>query len=116
MYFSSLQGHGTSCSSGASGAPTVCIQGTPRFSSLSISAKTGAPMRAMMRMFTTACGRVSKLYANLRHRPPNGPHRIRQHIHSATAHAAAEELLELLPHYERVLPIVGGSGVVLRKR
>jgi hypothetical protein len=38
---------------GASGAPTECMQGTTRFSSLSISAKTGRPMRAMMRMLTT---------------------------------------------------------------
>src|SRR5258708_2562505 len=54
MYFVSLHGHGTSCSPGASGAPTVCMHGTTRFSSLSISAKTGVPIRAMIRIFTTA--------------------------------------------------------------
>ena len=53
MYFSLLHGQGTSCWPGASGAPTVCMHGTTRFSSLSISAKTGRPMRAMMRMLTT---------------------------------------------------------------
>ena len=56
MYFSLLQGHGTSFWPGASGAPTLCMQGTTRFSSLSISAKTGMPMRAMMRMLTTTYG------------------------------------------------------------
>ncbi len=54
MYFSSLHGHGTSCAPAASGAPTVCMHGTTRFSSLSISRKTGAPILAMIRMFTTA--------------------------------------------------------------
>ena len=41
-------------SPGASGAPTECRHGTTRLSSLSISAKTGAPTRAMMRILTTA--------------------------------------------------------------
>jgi hypothetical protein len=53
MYFSLLHGHGTSLSPGASGAPTVCMHGTTRFSPLSISAITGSPIRAMMRVFTT---------------------------------------------------------------
>ncbi len=53
MYFSGLQGQGTSLSPGASGRPTECMQGTTRFSPFSISANTGAPMRAMMRMLTT---------------------------------------------------------------
>src|SRR5271169_4286240 len=56
MYFSSLHGHGTSFSPGTSGAPTECMQGTTRFKSLSISANTGAPTRAMIRMFTTTYG------------------------------------------------------------
>jgi len=53
MYFSLLQGQGTSACPGASGAPTECTQGTTRLTSRSISSKTGMPMRAMMRMFTT---------------------------------------------------------------
>src|SRR5579859_2282668 len=56
MYLVSLQGHGTSLSPSLSGMPTECMQGTTRFSSLSISAKTGRPMRAMMRMLTTTYG------------------------------------------------------------
>src|SRR5271169_2777915 len=53
MYFSSLHGHETSVAPGERGAPTECMQGTSRFKSLSISANTGEPMRAMIRMFTT---------------------------------------------------------------
>ena len=56
MYFSLLQGHGTSASPGSSGAPTVCTQGTTRLTALSISWKTATPMRAMIRMFTTTYG------------------------------------------------------------
>ena len=54
MYFwSRLQGHGTSAWPGFSGAPTECMQGTTRRSPWSMSARTGWPMRAMMRMLTT---------------------------------------------------------------
>src|SRR6185437_3729782 len=53
MYFSLLQGQGTSFCPGASGTPTLCIQGTTRFTSLSISRNTFSPMRVMMRMLTT---------------------------------------------------------------
>src|SRR5215204_3535314 len=56
MYFSGLQGHGTSSFPGGSGAPTLCMHGTTRFSSLSIWRKTGSPMRAMIRMLTTTYG------------------------------------------------------------
>src|ERR1035441_4543592 len=54
MYFSSFDGQGKSTCPAANGDPTECKQGTTRFSPLSISAYTGAPMRAMMRMLTTA--------------------------------------------------------------
>ncbi len=53
MYFSLLQGHDTSFWPFLRGAPTVCMQGTTRFSPLSMIWKTFFPMRAMMRMFTT---------------------------------------------------------------
>src|SRR5581483_9943309 len=53
MYFSLLQGQGTSFCPGASGTPTLCIHGTTRFTSLSISRKTCSPMRVMIRMLTT---------------------------------------------------------------
>ena len=56
MYFSLLHGHATSFSPRASGAPTECMHGTTRFTSLSISANTGKPIRAMMRMLTTTYG------------------------------------------------------------
>src|SRR3569832_1185042 len=56
MYFSLLQGHGTSFCPGSSGMPTECMHGTTRLMSLSISANTNVPMRAMIRMFTTTYG------------------------------------------------------------
>ena len=49
MYFSSLQGHGTSSSPSSSGAPTVCRHGTQVPSSPS-SSSAPAPMRVMIRM------------------------------------------------------------------
>src|SRR5258708_6344600 len=56
MYLSGLQGHGTSAAPGARGMPTLCTQGTTRFSSRSMAASTGAPMRAMIRVLTTTYG------------------------------------------------------------
>src|ERR1017187_4968716 len=56
MYFSLLQGHGTSLAPFASGAPRECMHGTTRLSPLSISARTGRPILAMIRMFATAYG------------------------------------------------------------
>ena len=51
MYFVVLQGQGTSAWPAASGAPTVCTQGTKAPSSPSTS-KTWRPMRVMTRMLT----------------------------------------------------------------
>ena len=53
MYLSSLHGQGTSCWPGANGAPTLCMHGTTRRTSRSISSKTGSPVLAMIRMLTT---------------------------------------------------------------
>jgi hypothetical protein len=61
-------------------------------------------------------GAIGQLNANLRHRAADGAHRVGKNIHGAAAHAAAEELLELLPHDERVLPVVGGASRVLGQR
>ncbi len=55
MYFVSLQGHGTSCWPGASGAPTLCTAGTqdaPR----AIASRAGSPMRVIVPMLTTTYG------------------------------------------------------------
>ena len=51
MYFSSLHGHGPLVSPSASGAPTVCRQGTKSPSSPSASSAAW-PMRVMIRMET----------------------------------------------------------------
>src|ERR1700722_5782729 len=61
-------------------------------------------------------GRVSKLNTDLRHGRSDRPHAERQNIHRTPVHAAAEDLLQLAPHYERILPIIGRAGVVLGKR
>lgn len=57
-------------------------------------------------------GRVGELDADLRHGRADGSHAVGQDVHGAAAHAAAEELLELLPHDEGVFPVVGGAGGV----
>ncbi len=54
MYFSGLHGHETSFCPGCSGAPTLWMHGTTRLRSSSISLNAVRPMRAMMRMLTTA--------------------------------------------------------------
>src|SRR5258706_14786108 len=56
MYLSLLHGHGTSVCPGPNGIPTLCMQGTTRLVSLSISWNTGRPIRAMIRMLTTTYG------------------------------------------------------------
>ena len=73
MYLSALQGHGTSLAPGFNGAPTECMQGTTRFSPLSISANTGRPMRAMMRMLTTTYGESVSCTPICDIGPPTGP-------------------------------------------
>src|SRR6478609_2515370 len=56
MYFSALQGQGTSGWPGASGAPTLCMHGTTRLELRSISFRTGSPILAMIRMLATTYG------------------------------------------------------------
>ena len=53
MYFSGLQGQGTSCWPGASGAPTLCMQGTTRCTLRSMTRNAGNPIRAIVRMLAT---------------------------------------------------------------
>ena len=61
-------------------------------------------------------GRVGQLHADLRHRRADRPHAERQHVHRPAAHAAVEQLLQLAAHLERVHPVVGRAGGVLRQR
>ncbi len=61
-------------------------------------------------------GRVRQLHSDLRHRPANRAHRVGKHIHRAPAHRPSEELLQPLPHDERILPVIRGARRVLRKR
>src|SRR5579863_324193 len=73
MYFSLLQGHGTSCAPSYSGAPTLCTHGTTRLSPLSISSNTRLPLRAMMRMLTTTYGESVNCTPIWDIAPPMGP-------------------------------------------
>ena len=88
MYFSLLHGHGTSFWPGASGAPTECMQGTTRLSSLSISAKTGSADARHDAHVDHHVRRIGELHADLRHRRADRPHAERQHVHGAAAHAS----------------------------
>ena len=91
MYFSLLHGHGTSFWPGASGAPTVCMHGTTRLSSLSISRKHGSADARHDPHVDDDVRRVGQLHADLRHRRADRPHAERQHVHRAAAHAAVEQ-------------------------
>ena len=61
-------------------------------------------------------GGVGELDADLRHGRTDGAHRERHDVHGASAHAAAEDLLQLAVHLVRLDPVVGGAGVVARER
>ena len=114
MYFSLLHGHGTSSSPGASGAPTLCMHGTTRFTSLSISAKTGKPDARHDAHVHDDIRRIGKLHANLRHRRIDRTHAERQHDTScARAWSPAKELLQLAPHLKRIDPVVRRPGIFL---
>ena len=73
-------------------------------------------MRAMIRMFTTTYGESVSCTPICDMRRADRPHAERQHVHRPPAHRAAEQLLQLLAHLEGILPVVGRTGVVLRKR
>ena len=53
MYFSSLQGHGTSLTPSASGMPTECRAGTKNAFFSSIALSGASPMRVMIRIERT---------------------------------------------------------------
>ena len=61
-------------------------------------------------------GRVGQLDADLRHRRADRPHAERQHVHRPAPHRAVEQPLQLAPHLERVFPVVGRAGRLLRER
>ncbi len=72
MYFSSLHGHATSCSPGASGAPTECTvltHGAPA----AISRSTSVPTRVMMPIEVTAYALSVTCTPMCERGPPTGP-------------------------------------------
>ncbi len=113
MYLlSALQGHGTSSSPSASGAPSECRQGTKSPSSPSTSSASAAhpghdPHRGR------DVGRVGQLDADVRDRRAEGAHRERHDVHRPPLHRALEEVAEQLAHLGRVAPVVVGAGVDL---
>ena len=113
---SSLQGQGTSFWPGASGAPTECMQGTTRLIVLVDLGEDGRADAGHDAHVDDDVGRVGELDADLRHGRADRAHAEGQDVHGAAAHAAAEELLELLAHHEGVFPVVGGAGVVFGER
>ena len=116
MYLSSLQGHGTSCCPGASGAPTLCMHGTTRRTSRSISSNTGMPVRAMIRMLTTTYGESVSWTPTCDIGEPTMPMLNGSTYMVRPSHRAVEEVLQLAPHLVGVLPVVGRAGGVLGER
>ena len=72
MYFSSLQGHGTSSAPSVSGIPTEWRQGTKRPSSPSTS-RASWPMRVMIRMETATYAESVSWTPMCAIREPSGP-------------------------------------------
>ncbi len=72
MYFSSLQGHATSCSPGARGAPTECTVFT-QWAPAAISRRTSAPTRVMMPIEVTAYALSVTCTPMCERGPPTGP-------------------------------------------
>ncbi len=58
-------------------------------------------------------GRVRELDADLGDRRAQRAHRERHDVHRAAAHAALEQVLELLAHLRGVVPVVRRPGVLL---
>ena len=113
MYFvSGLHGQATSSwSPSASGAPTVCMQGTNSASSPSTS-YTLRPMRVMIFMFTTTYGESVISTPICAMSEPSGPmlngitYIVRPRMHPV------EEPVEDLVHLLRLHPVVRGAGVL----
>ena len=116
MYFSLLQGQGTSCLTGRQRSAYRVHAGND---TLHIFIDLGKHRHANSRHDAHVhdnIRRIGQLNADLRDRRTDGTHAEGQHIHRAAPHRTAEERLQRLPHLKRVDPIVGGAGVVLRER
>ena len=112
MYFSSLQGQGTSFSSGRERGADGVHAGDDALLVLVDLGEDGGADAGHDAHVDDGVGGVGELHADLRHGRADGAHGVGQNVHGAAAHAAAEELLELLAHDEGVFPVVGGAGVV----
>ena len=92
------------------------MHGTTRFSSLSISAKTGRPMRAMMRMLTTTYGESVSCTPICDIGEPIGPMLNGSTYIVRPRMQPLNSSFSLRAHLERIYPVVGGAGGVLRER
>jgi hypothetical protein len=118
MYLVALQGQGTSAWPSASGAPTLCTQGTNSPSAPSTSNTFAAHARHHAHAHRDV-GAVGQLDADVGDVRAQRPHRERHDVHRAAAHAAPEQGLlaglQQLAHLGRVHPVVGRAGGVLRR-
>ena len=112
MYFSSLHGHGDVLLALLQRRPDRVQARHPRAALPQLIERAGAhaghdPHAAR------DVGGVRELNADLGDRRAQRAHRERHHVHGAAAHAALEQLLELLAHLGRIGPVVRRAGLVL---
>ena len=112
MYFSLLQGQGTSFCPGSRGAPTLCMQGTTRCLVFIDLGEDRQPMRAMIRILTTTYGESVSCTPICDIGDPTGPMLKGSTYMVRPRMQPSEKLFQLLAHRERIFPVVGGAGAV----
>ncbi len=112
MYFSSLQGQGTSFSPKCEGCADGVHAGDYALLVFIDLGEDGGSDAGHDAHVDDGVGGVSELHAYLRHGRADGAHRVGQHVHGAPTHGAFEESLELLAHDEGVFPVIRRAGVV----
>ena len=116
MYLTSgLHGHGTSCSPGASGAPTVCMHGTNGRSVPSTSI-AWRPIRVMILMFTATYAESVISTPSWAISEPSGPmlKGITYIVRPAMQPSKSPCRMPFIS--AGFHPVVGGTGVVLALR
>ena len=111
MYFVGLHGHGTSVLAGVERRADAVHGGNPLDRAADALQRLGshAGHDAQVR---DDVGRVGDLHAELRERRPDRPHRERNDVHRAPAHAALEQAVEGRAHLGRGDPVVGRAGIL----
>ena len=115
MYFSLLQGQGTSfCPSAERRAYAVDAGDDALFIVVNQFEDFDTDARHDAHVDDHVRG-VGKLHANLRHGRADWPHAEGEHVHGASAHAAFEQFFQLPAHDVGIFPVVGGAGAILGK-